>query len=135
MILNVFPRRVLATDPPSAWRKVQDLLSSSANLLVDVMIRAIPRYRPIYALLNQFCSLLSAGTSISLRLNSSDLLLSLETFNKKEIFFSSCWSKKYLCLDNRPKIKLHISIEPASLHFAQIYPSSVSKTVYHGVEH
>ena len=47
------------------------------------MIQAIPRYRPVCALLNQFCSLLSTTTSISLMLNSSGLL-ALETFNKED---------------------------------------------------
>ena len=35
---------------------------------------------------NQFCYLLSTSTSISLRLNPSDFLLALETFNKEDIF-------------------------------------------------
>ena len=39
-------------DPPSAWRKAQDLISFSDNLAVDVMIRAIPRYHPICALIS-----------------------------------------------------------------------------------
>ena len=84
--------------PPLACKKVRDLLSSSDNLLVDVMIRAIPRYHPMCALLNQFCSLSSARISISLRLNSSDLLLPLETFNKEvDIFICSpFWSKNFL---------------------------------------
>ena len=76
--------------PPSAWRKARDLISSSANLVVDVMMRAIPRYCAICALLNQFCSFLSTNTLISLRLNSFDLL-PLETFNKEDVFI---WVKK-----------------------------------------
>ena len=80
--------------PPSAWRKARDLISSSANLVVDVMIRAIPRYCAICALLKQFCSLLSTNTLISLRLNSFDLL-PLETFNKEDIFI---WVKKKNCI-------------------------------------
>ena len=59
------------------------------------MIRAIPRYCRICALLNQFCSLLSANTLISLRLNSSGLLLALETFNKEGVFIHNpFWVKK-----------------------------------------
>ena len=62
------------------------------------------RYRPICALLNQFCSLLSRSTSVSLRLNSSGLLLSLETFNSKDIsIFYSFWVKKMLYLVIRYK--------------------------------
>ena len=99
MVLSIFPRGFVLRIPPSAWRTARDLLSSSDNLLVDVMIRAIPRYCPVCALLNQSCSLLSTSTSISLRLNSSDLLLSLETFNKEEIFiYSSFKPKKILYL-------------------------------------
>ena len=46
---------------------------------------------------NQFCSSLSTNTSISLRLNFSDLLLPLETFNKEDIFiYSSFLVKKFL---------------------------------------
>ena len=86
MILGIFPRGSALRILPSAWRKARDLLSSSDNLLVDVMMWAIPTYCPICALLNKFYSLLSTSTSISLRLNSSVLLLSLETFNKEEIF-------------------------------------------------
>ena len=98
MVLSIFSRRVHATNPPSAWRKARDLLSSSDNLLVDVMIQAIPRYCPISALLNQFCSLLSTSTSRSLRLNSSGLLLSLETFNKEYIFIYSSFEPKIFCI-------------------------------------
>ena len=89
MILGVFPRGG-PWIPPSAWRKTRDLMSSSDNLSVDVMIWAIPKYHPICALLNQFCSSLSTSTSISLRLNSSDLLpASLETFSTEDIFIYS----------------------------------------------
>ena len=87
MILGVFPMGIHTVDPPSTWRKARDLISSSGNLAVNVMIQDIPRYRPMSTLLNQFCYFLSTSTSISLRLNSSDLLLaSLETFNKEHIF-------------------------------------------------
>ena len=72
--------------PPSAWRKARDLISSSDNLTVYVMIQAIPRYCPICALLNQFWSPLSTSTSISFRLNTSDSSLALETFSKEDIF-------------------------------------------------
>ena len=74
------------------------------------MIRVIPRYRPLCALLNQFCSLLSTSTSMSLRLNSTDLLLPLETFSTEDNFIKF-WA-------------------PARsfLHFAPNYPSTVSKT-------
>ena len=52
---------------------------------------------PTWVLSNQFCSSLSTSISISLRLNSSHLLLPLETFNKKDIFiFNSFWVKKFL---------------------------------------
>ena len=63
-------------------------MSSSDNLAVDVMIWAIPRYRPICALLNQFSSLLSTSTSITSKLNFPDLLLPLQTFNKEDIFIT-----------------------------------------------
>ena len=87
MILGVFPMGIHTVDPPSTWRKARDLISSSGNLAINVMIQDIPRYRPMSTLLNQFCYFLSTSTSISLRLNSSDLLLaSLETFNKEHIF-------------------------------------------------
>ena len=87
--------------PPSAWRKAQDLISSSDNLAVDVVIRAIPRYHPICALLNQFCSLISISTSVSLRLNFSGLLpASLETFNKEDIFIFSPFGSKIFCIQS-----------------------------------
>ena len=86
VVLGVFPRRFTQWIPPSACRKAQDFISSSDYLSIDVMIRAIPRYPPICALLNQFCPFLSTTTSISLRLNLSWLLLALETFNTEDIF-------------------------------------------------
>ena len=53
----------------------------------DVRISSIPKNFPTRARLNQFCSSLSTNTSTSLRLNSSNFLpVSLETFNKEEIF-------------------------------------------------
>ena len=77
MVLSIFPGGPMLQIPPSTWRKARDFLSSSN------------RYCPICALLNQFCSLLSASTPIALRLNFSDLPLSLETFNKEDIFIST----------------------------------------------
>ena len=68
--------------PPFSLRKAQDFLPSYANLLVNVMIRAIPKYCLILANENQDCSLLSTSTSVSLSLNCSDLLL-LGAFNKE----------------------------------------------------
>ena len=94
MILSVFSRESILRIPSSAWRKARYLISTSANLVADVMIRAIPRYRPICALLNQFCSLLWTRTPISLRLNSSDFL-PLETFNKEDIFICSSFFQKH----------------------------------------
>ena len=94
MILSVFPRRggigIHATD------SLFSLKESLRSYMVDVMIRAIPRIGPICALLNQFCSLLSTSTSISLRFapwSSSDLL-PLETFNKEDIFIYSSFGQK-----------------------------------------
>ena len=102
--------------PSSAWRKAQDLLSSSDNLAVNVMIWAIPRYRPICAILNQFCSLLSTRTSISLMLNSSSLL-ALDTFNKEDIFINSPFRpKKKLYLVTRHK-KAHVYAHNFSVSF------------------
>ena len=46
-VLGVFPRGLTLWIPPSAWRKAQDLISSSDSLSIDVMILAIPRYPPI----------------------------------------------------------------------------------------
>ena len=57
-------------------------------------ISFIPKDFPTGAGLNHFYSSLSTKTSISLRINSSDLLLLLEKFNKEGIFIcSSFWSK------------------------------------------
>ena len=111
MIPSVILRGSVLWIPPSILKEARDLISSSDKLAVDVTIRAIPRYRPISALLNQFCSWLSTSTSMSLRLNSSDLLLPLETFNKEDVF-----------------IKFPVPAR-SCLHFAQNYPSSVSKTL------
>ena len=43
MILSIFAGGVHVTDPLSVCWKVQDLISSSGNLVVDVMILAILR--------------------------------------------------------------------------------------------
>ena len=69
------------------------------------MIRAIPRYRPICVLLNQFYSLLSRSISISLRLNSSAFFLALKTFKKEEdiFIFNSFKDKIFLYLVSRHK--------------------------------
>ena len=104
MILSIFPRGTMLQIPPLAWRKAQDLLSSSDNLLVDVVIWAISRYCLTCALLNQFCSLLSASTSISLRLNPSGLPLPLEIFNKEGIFILVLFSQKIFYIQS-PDIK------------------------------
>ena len=64
MILSIFPRGSMLRIPASAWRKAWDLISSSVNLGVNVMIRAIPKYFPTWPLFNQFCSSLSTSTSI-----------------------------------------------------------------------
>ena len=92
MVLSVFPWGPILRIPPLAWRKAGDLISSSNNLVVDVMIPAIPRYHPICALINQFCSLLSTNTSIS---NTS---MVLETFNKEDIFIYSPFRQKIFCI-------------------------------------
>ena len=94
------------------------------------MIRTIPRYHPICALLNQFSSLLSTSLSMSLRLNSWDSLLALERLSKEDILIIiltpsevifDLWvgGHQYFCVNSRS----------ASLHFAQNYPSSVSNTL------
>ena len=105
-------------DPvPSAWRKARDLISSSDNLAVDVMIQAIPRYRPICALLNQFWSPLSTSTSISFRLNTSDSLLALETFSKEDIFiYCPFRPKRFLYPVTR-----HVNVYPQ----VHVYPQNV----------
>ena len=104
---------------PSAWGKARNLMSCSDNLAVDVMIQAIPRYCPICPLLNQFWSPLSTSTSMSLRLNSSDSLLALETFNKEEIFIYSPFG---------PKIFLHPLIRHKKVY---VYPHNLSVSFFH----
>ena len=94
---------------PLAWRKARDLISSSDNLSVDVMIGAIPRNHPICACLNQFCSSLSTSTSMSLMLNSSDLLLALETFNTENLFyFYFLWGQNIFCIRSTNTKKVHV---------------------------
>ena len=89
---------------PPAWWKARDLMSSSDNLEVDVMIQDIPWYHPICTLVNQLWSPLSTSTSMSLRLNSLDSLLALETFNKEDIFiYSPFRPKDFLYLVTRHK--------------------------------
>ena len=73
MILSIFPRG-------------SHLISSSDNLAANAMIWAIPRYCPICALINQFCSVLSTNTSISLRLTSSGLLQKASLNKEEDIF-------------------------------------------------
>ena len=91
------------------------------------MIRAIPRYCPICALLNQLCSFLSTSTPISLRLNSSGLLLPLETFNKEDIFiYISFWTKLF-CLVTRHK-KVHVYAHNFSVSF---FSSSGTQQSHH----
>ena len=51
----------------------------------DVSICLRPKNFPTWDCLNQFCSSLSTSTSLSLRLNSLNLLLSLETLNTEDI--------------------------------------------------
>ena len=54
---------------------------------------------PTWACLNQFCSSLSTNTLISLMLNSSGFLLSLEAFNKEDIFICcSFFRPKHFCI-------------------------------------
>ena len=78
----------------------------------DVSICLRTRNVPTWARLNQFCSSLSTNTSIPLRLNSSSfLLVSLKTFNTKDI-----------------SIKFRALLR-SFLHFAQNYPNNVSKTL------
>ena len=61
----------------------------------DVRISSLPKNIPTLSRLNQFCSLLSTNTSLSLRLNYSNLLLALEKFHKEDIFICSCyWSRE-----------------------------------------
>ena len=101
----------------------------------DVSICLRPKNFPTWDRLNQFCSSLSTSTSMSLRLNSLDLLLSLETFNTEDIsiiisahgvVIFDLWAgaSRHFCVN--------VGLEFCTLHFAQNYPSSVSN---HGVEH
>ena len=106
---------------PLAWRKAQDLISSPDHLAVDVMIQAIPRNRPICALLNQICSLLSTSTSISLRLNSLGLLLPLETFNTEDIFVCTSFCLKiFLYLVTRHKRPIFMRTIFLSVFFSRL---------------
>ena len=95
--------------PPSAWRKAE---------FYDLCLPALPltfgceltlKNFPTQAFLNQFCSFLSTSTSISLRLNFSDLLLLLETSNKHEILFVLLFgSKKFrIRLSDTKKTNIH----------------------------
>ena len=98
--------------PSSACKKARVFWSSSTRFAVDLRRLTIPRKFPTWALLNQFCSLLSTITPMSLRLNCSDLLLlPLETFNKEDILI------KFRALTR------------LFLHLAQDYPSSVPKNL------
>ena len=89
MILCIFFMGIHTRNPLSAWRRAWYSTLSSANLVVNVIIEAIPKYCPTQARLNQGWSSVPTSISISFRLNSSDLLL-LEAFNKErweDIFF------------------------------------------------
>ena len=70
---------------------------------LDVRIFSIPKNFPTWVLLNQFRSSLSTSTSISLRLNSSGLLLLLEAFNKEDIVICISFWSKFLYPVNRYK--------------------------------
>ena len=92
----------LGPDQPSVLRRV-GMSSSLVSIqhfskpFNDKPIFSIPKILTTGARLNQFCSSLSRNTSISLRLNSSGLLLALETFNKEDIFIcSSFWPKIFV---------------------------------------
>ena len=101
--------RYKITVPPSAWRKAE---------FYDLWLPALPltfgceltlKNFPTQAFLNRFCSFLSTSTSISLRLNFSDLLLLLETSNKHEILFVLLFgSKKFrIRLSDTKKTNIH----------------------------
>ena len=73
---------VIMWHPPSAYKKALVFWSSSTSFSVDLWMFNNPQNFPTLLRLNQCCYLLSTSTSISLRLNSSDLLL-LDAFNKE----------------------------------------------------
>ena len=101
----------------------------------DVSICLRPKNFPTLARLNQFCSLLSTSTSMSLRLNSLDLLLPLETFNTEVIFIIISGPGEVifdLWVGAGRYFYVNIGLAFCTLHFTQNYPSSVSN---HGVEH
>ena len=82
MILSFFFRerwRLHTIHSSSSCRRTWDFISSSDNLVVDVMIWAIPKYQD----LSQGWTSLPTRNSISLSLNSSYLVLLLEAFNKE----------------------------------------------------
>ena len=89
-------------------------LSKSFN---DVRIFSRPKDFPTWALFNQFCSSLSTSISISLRLNSSDLLLALEIFNTEDIFICSPFGSIFFCIWSSDTKKFYVCAHNFSVSF------------------
>ena len=80
------------------------VISSRHFTLIQTLLQRInilrPKNFPTWTRFNQFFSPLSRGTSISLNLNSSGLLLTLETFNKEDIFILFLFGQKSFCIQS-----------------------------------
>ena len=86
----------------------------------DVQISSSSKNFPTWALLNQSCSSLSTNTSISLKLSSSDFLLSLETFKTEDMFTFSHFGSRMICMWSPDSKMVHVYVHNFSVSFFRL---------------
>ena len=94
--IMIFPRGCRIMIPSLSLLESRVFWSLPASLAVNLWMWTNPKNFPTLARLSLFCSSLSTNTSISL--NSSGLLLPLETSNKKDIFICTLFGSKKICI-------------------------------------
>ena len=112
----------LGPDQPGVSRRVgmSSCLVKISHFLRQfgaVRISSSPKNFPTWALLNQSCSSLSTNTSISLKLSSSDFLLSLETFKTEDIFTFSHFGSRMICMWSPDSKMVHVYVHNFSVSF------------------
>ena len=109
----------------SVFKKALVFWSLSASFAVDVWMWTNPKNFFTWAHLNH------RFPSVSTIVVQLCMLTKLSLTNCKDIFFSSCWSRK-ICIRS-PDRQHWTSI--ASLHFAENIPAVYQRLYNHGVEH
>ena len=117
LLINILKNLVLLIFRPRptrcSTRPWYDSLPSE-HFTNDAQISSFPKNFSTWARLNQFCSLLSTNTSISLRLNSWGLLLS---FNKEDIFICTSFRVKKILYPVARYKKVYVYANNVSVSF------------------